>query len=130
MKTIKILLANHHETTRSEISRFLKKQKGVESVVEVRNGPEAIDTTSRYTPDLVLVEMNTPGENGFTVTKQIKQKVPSAHVFLLTFHDPTPFRLMAEECAADGVIETGKMKRTLETLVRNERIRVSAENHT
>jgi DNA-binding NarL/FixJ family response regulator len=87
--TIKILLVDDHAVVRSGLSKFLLVNKDMKLVGEASDGDEAVQKTSLYRPDVVLMDLMMPGMDGITATRQIRQKYPSVKIIALTsFAEP------------------------------------------
>lgn len=57
-------------------------------IVETINNPmEAVDKFKVFLPDLVLLDINMPEKDGFTLLREIKKLNPSVPVYFLTAHD-------------------------------------------
>lgn len=70
MKRLKILVVEDEQTTRRMLS-FNLKQQGYD-VVEAEDGDTAYETAVNEQPDLILLDIMMPGDNGFKVCKKIR----------------------------------------------------------
>jgi len=66
----KILIVDDSPTTRELITEALKK-KGFR-ILTASNGEEALDKARNESPDLILLDVVMPGQNGFQVCRQLK----------------------------------------------------------
>jgi twitching motility two-component system response regulator PilH len=66
----KILIVDDSATTRELITNALRN-KGFQ-IVTASNGEEALDKAKRELPDLILLDVVMPGQNGFQVCRQLK----------------------------------------------------------
>ena len=124
MVTLKVLLVDDHDELRGSLASFLRKQQGVEIIGEAANGMRAIEQTEKLHPDLVLMDYDMPGCDGFQATRQIKSRVPNTRVVILSAEAGVSYRLKAWRSDADGFIDKGSMKKDLVTLVVDERRRL------
>jgi two-component system cell cycle response regulator DivK len=81
-----ILLVEDNEMNRDMLSRRLKR-KGFE-VLMAFDGDECMQVLSEQKPDLVLMDINLPGRDGYKLTREIKtdSSTRSIPVIALTAH--------------------------------------------
>jgi len=79
----KILLADDEAHIRKFVGLLLRKL-GSPTLVEARDGQEAIDAYTRENPDLVLLDVSMPALDGLQVLARIRQADPEAVVVMLT----------------------------------------------
>jgi DNA-binding NarL/FixJ family response regulator len=119
MQKLKVLLADDHESFRRILIAFLRAQKDVEVVGEAIDGQEAVEQAERFHPDLVLMDIHMPKQNGLEATKAIKNLRPSTRVFILSM-DPSEFYRRNTQDVADGFIAKTSMKRALLSILSSE----------
>jgi DNA-binding NarL/FixJ family response regulator len=112
MCTLKVLLADDHESFRRILSAFLKAQQGIEIIGEAANGQEVVEKAEHLHPDLILMDVHMPLQNGIEATKTIKNHLPSTRVFILSMDISEICQKNAHECA-DGFIAKSSMKNAL-----------------
>ncbi len=58
-------------------------------LLECEAGEAALEQLERFSPDLVLTDLKLPGQDGFQVTRRIRNLFPELPVIVLTcFHEP------------------------------------------
>ena len=118
----KILIADNELQVR-ELFYDLLTKKGYE-VITAPGGAEAIAYCAKEVPDLVLLDINMPGMDGITATKQIKGFLPSARVVMLTGYDDIKLRSDAESAGASYYLLKQlihkELKPLLKRLLKNE----------
>ena len=97
----KILMIEDNEMNRDALSRRLAR-KGYEVITAV-DGEQGIVMIQSETPDLILMDMNLPGKDGWTVTQELKaspetQAIP---IIALTAHAMIGDREKALKAGAD-----------------------------
>jgi two-component system, cell cycle response regulator DivK len=82
----KILLVEDHEEIWDFLSRRLKR-RGYEVLV-AQDGEQGLQTARSERPDVVLLDMNLPVKDGWTVARELKAGPETAHipVIALTAH--------------------------------------------
>ena len=128
MKTIKILLADDNDGFRRALSLFLEQQEQVEIVGEAKDGVEAIEQAEKFHPDLVLMDLEMPGCDGFEATREIKLRSPHTKVVVLSMHGADIYRRNAWRHAADGFVDKAEMKDDLLEIISREKGRLGGGN--
>lgn len=106
---IRMLLADDHPVVRAGLRALFDTEDGIEVVAEAASAAEAVDYADRLHPDVVLLDLQFPGElqgelQGVDATRIIR-KLPSApHVLILTNYDTDADILGAIEAGASGYL--------------------------
>lgn len=79
----KILLVDDEAHVRKYIG-LIARQLGAPTLVEASNGQEAVARYQSEKPDLVLLDVNMPVQDGLQTLKQISQIDPDCIVVMLT----------------------------------------------
>ena len=94
---LRVLVVDDEPLARGGLKGLLDRQSQVESVVEARNGREAIARIREQKPDLVLLDVQMPRTDGFAVVNTIgAERMPP--VIFVTAHDQ--YAIRAFEIAA------------------------------
>lgn len=80
----KLLLVEDHEELWDFLSRRLRK-RGFE-VVLAHDGQQALDQVAAQTPDLVLLDMDLPIMDGWTVARTLRGQSNATPIIALTAH--------------------------------------------
>jgi two-component system LytT family response regulator len=67
------------------LQKCLSEYPEIEIVAECSNGREAIDATLELSPDLMFLDIQMPGKNGFEVIKALQNDVMPMIVFITTY---------------------------------------------
>ncbi len=102
MAPARVLLVDDSEEFLALASRAIEHLP-VRVVGVARCGVEAIAAADALAPDLVLMDVNMPGMNGFEATRQIKAR-GDARVLMLTLQDAPEFRQAAHEAGAEALV--------------------------
>ncbi len=100
MDQFRILLADDHDLVRETIAAFLLAE-GFASVMTAASLPEVIEHLRKSTFDLVLLDYNMPGMNGFDGLKQARDLAKNRPVAIIS---GSTSRDLAESAIAAGAI--------------------------
>lgn len=114
MNPIRILIADDHHDFRRVVHEFLDRLPNVSVIGEAHDGVEAVDMAERLGPDVVLMDISMPRQNGLEATRIIKNRWPTTKVFIATMSDDPIYRIQAQEAKADGFMVKSAMKPSLE----------------
>jgi len=81
---IRILVADDHAIVRMGLIALLKKEKDMTVVGEAEDGVEATVQAGKLSPDVVLLDLMMPRQDGADATAAILEKCPSARILILT----------------------------------------------
>lgn len=73
-----VLIIEDNEQNRY-LESFLLEQAGL-SVVTARDGPEGVQWARRLRPDLILLDIQLPGMDGFAVARAVRESPGLQHV--------------------------------------------------
>jgi len=101
----RVLVVDDHPMVREGLRSMLDGE-GVEIVGEAASGTEALARVRELQPDVVLLDLELPDQDGLTVLKRVREAVPGAAVLVVTMHqDPGRVRLAVEAGAAGYVLK-------------------------
>jgi pilus assembly protein CpaE len=84
---IRVLIVDDVSETRENVRKLLQFEADIEVVAAARTGREAIQLSQEAYPDVVLMDINMPDMDGIAATEQIRQKLPSVQVVILSIQD-------------------------------------------
>jgi PAS domain S-box-containing protein len=83
---IRVLLVDDHEIFREGLAGLLDLEADIQVVGMAADGRQAVEMTSKYRPDLVVMDVNLPGMSGIEATKKILDDMPQTRVIGLSMH--------------------------------------------
>jgi DNA-binding NarL/FixJ family response regulator len=86
MSKIRIVLADDHSVVRQGFRRILEAQADMEIVGEASNGREAVETATKLSPDVVVMDVAMPELNGIEATRRMGEAAPRTRVLALSMH--------------------------------------------
>jgi DNA-binding NarL/FixJ family response regulator len=84
---VRVLVVDDEESFVELVSILLALEDGVELIGSARDGEEAVELARTLAPDVVLMDVEMSGMNGFEATEQIVRANSSARVVILTGTD-------------------------------------------
>ncbi|HEX8948896.1 MAG TPA: response regulator transcription factor [Dissulfurispiraceae bacterium] len=87
MSKTRVLIADDHALVREGIAAFLKLCDDIEVVAEASDGLEAIQKTGKFSPDVIIMDINMPKLGGLEATIEIKRTNPGIKILVLTQYD-------------------------------------------
>jgi len=72
--TISALIIDDEQLAREELKYLLDSVGGVDVVAQGANGIEAVDLIEEYHPDLVFLDVQMPGQDGFAVIQRLMDR--------------------------------------------------------
>jgi len=105
-RLIRVLLVDDHLVVRKALRSLLTSKYRIEVVGEADNGIEAVDMANSLQPDVILMDLVMPGQNGIDATQEIVFKEPNARVLILTsFSDEGQIRAAVKAGAIGYVLK-------------------------
>ncbi|MFS0725869.1 response regulator [Paenibacillus sp. 1P07SE] len=86
-RTIKVLIADDHQLFREGLKRILNMEDDLEVIGECGNGIQVLEFCNRQKPEVVLMDINMPIENGVIATERLRDIFPDVKVIILSIHD-------------------------------------------
>ena len=116
---LRVLIVDDEPLARRGVRARLEKRAGFEIVGECRNGPDAVQAIRATTPDLVFLDIQMPGLDGFGVVDRVgKDRMPV--VVFLTAYDEHALRAFDAE-ALDYLLKPIDDERFAQALARARR---------
>ena len=104
MNKIKVLIADDHAVVRMGLRAYLSAEDDIEVVGEARNGNEAVANAIQTAPDVVVMDLVMPKKDGIAATSEIRERLPSAKILILTSFSTSDGIAHAIEAGASGVL--------------------------
>lgn len=103
-KKVKVLIADDQTLFREGIKDVLTGEKWIEVVGEAADGLEVVALAKKLKPDVVLMDIKLPKQDGITATRQIRQVVPEVNVLMLSSFEDEAHVLDAIQAGANGYL--------------------------
>lgn len=90
MNTIRIMIVEDHPLFGQGLRRVLEGEDDLRVIAEVEDGAEAVERALELQPDVVLMDINLPSQNGLQATREIKNSPNGSAIgiiILTAYHD-------------------------------------------
>lgn len=81
---IRILVADDHAIVRTGLVSLLARIDDIEVVGEACDGHEAVTKALRLTPDVIVMDLAMPEQDGTEATREILSQLPATKILILT----------------------------------------------
>ncbi len=103
-EAIRVLVVDDHAVVREGLRTYLALQDGLEVVGEAADGEEAVREAERLRPDVVLMDLVMPRLDGAGAMLELRTRLPSARVIVLTSYADDDRLLPAIRAGAAGYL--------------------------
>jgi DNA-binding NarL/FixJ family response regulator len=97
-----VLLVDDHRAVLDRVSSLLSDDFDV--VGRCTDGHQAVDAAPRVAPDVIVLDINMPGLDGFQTMQALTQAGSRAPVVFLSLHDDEEYVTQAFRCGARGYV--------------------------
>jgi len=104
MPPLRLLLVDDHALFREGLISLLSYQDDFTVVGEAEDAESALDQARALQPDIVLMDVELPGEDGVTTTERLTMEMPAVTVVMLTVHDDSQTLFEAIKAGAQGYL--------------------------
>ncbi|MCA1690747.1 MAG: response regulator [Acidimicrobiales bacterium] len=101
---IRVLIADDHERFRRGLRMVLEAEDGMDVVAEAADGAEAVTKVEELAPDVVLMDVRMPHQNGIEAARTIREAFPSTRIIMLTVSDDEDDLFDAVKAGANGYL--------------------------
>jgi two-component system response regulator DesR len=116
---IRVLLAEDQAMVRGALASLLGLEPDIDVVAEVERGDRIVETARRTRPDVALLDIELPGEDGLTAAAGLARELPGCRVLMLTtFGRPGYLRRALEGGAAGFMLKDAPSDRLAEAIRR------------
>ncbi|MHB9072282.1 MAG: chemotaxis-specific protein-glutamate methyltransferase CheB [Desulfobaccales bacterium] len=85
---VKVLVVEDSPVVRDLISHILTNAPGIRVIATAATGEEAIEAAARLKPDLITMDVNLPGIDGYEATRRIMETDPAPIIIVSASYDP------------------------------------------
>ncbi len=104
IKYIRVLIADDNDNFRVGFSELINNQNKLKVVGEAKDGIETINLAAMLKPDIVMIDISMPKMDGIACAQLIKKQLPNTFIVIVTIHEESVFKVLADSLPADGFI--------------------------
>lgn len=104
---IKVVIADDHAIVRGGLKQIFALSGDIEFSAEASNGSELLELLRLNAYDLLLLDINMPGINGFDLISRVKAYQPTLPILILSMHNEVQIAARVLKAGAAGYITKG-----------------------
>ena len=101
---IRVLLVDDHALVREALIRLLSAQDDVDVVGTACDSADAIACAGRLKPDVLLLDIALPGQDGLEAIGPILEQTPETRILMLSMHAEPEYARIAVDRGAAGLV--------------------------
>ena len=115
---IRILVVDDHQLVREGLRLLIAGFADCEVIADAKEGAEARRLARELAPDIVLLDINMPGQNGVQICRHVLAEQPQSKVVMLSMHSDQDYVLRSVEAGAKGYVLKDSAPEELEQALR------------
>lgn len=104
MKPASVIIMDEHPIVRMSIEVLLEKNSNIQVVLKTDDNRTAVDYLRTYPVDLVILDIELPGTDGFTLLKRIKSIQENTKILFLSSKSESFYAGRAIRAGANGFV--------------------------
>jgi len=118
MAAIRILVVDDHAMLREGVTALLASEADIEIVGEAADGIEAVERYERLRPDIMLLDMQMPRQDGAATIRIVRERDRKAKIVVLTTYDGDVQASRALKAGASGYLLKSSLRHELLDTIR------------
>ena len=103
----RVLITDDSIRVRHDLRLLLELSGEMEIIAEASSGLEAVQLAAALSPDVVIMDLEMPGMDGFEATRQIKSRQLAPRVIILSVYAGPEEMELARAAGADSFVTKG-----------------------
>ena len=104
LESPRLMIVDDQSLFRAGLVRLLDEDPRVEVVGQAGDGLEAVKQAAKLKPDVILMDLKMPGQDGIEATRQINEADPTINVVVLTTFETDSQVIQALKAGARGYV--------------------------
>ena len=101
---VRVLIVEDHPITRQGLKALINQQLSLEVCGETDSAADALDLITKLAPDLAIIDVSLKSANGIDLTRNIRSRMPSLPILVVSMHDEALFAERALRAGAMGYV--------------------------
>jgi len=101
---IKVLIAEDQAMIRGALAALLAREEDIEVVAQVDRGDRVVEAAVKSAPDVALLDIEMPGTDGLTAAAELRAKLPTCRVLILTVFGRPGYLRKAIDAGVSGFL--------------------------
>jgi NarL family two-component system response regulator LiaR len=118
---IKVLIVDDHAVVREGLRSLISYEPGISVVDEAEDGIKAVFKARQHRPDVILLDLVMPRQDGLETINQLQAEFPNSHILVLTSY--------AEDDKVFAAIKAGALGYLLKDSAPEELLKAIREVH-
>ncbi len=98
----RVVIVDDHPLIRRGLERMIHTTDGFIVCGEAGTAPEAIAVMRKKKPDLAIVDVGLPGQDGIELTRILRKEFPDLAILILSMHEEPYYAMRALQAGACG----------------------------
>ena len=124
VKKRSILIVDDHPLVREGLKAIIKQSSKFEVVGEAGTAREGLGTAEELKPDLAVVDISLPDQNGLELARKIRSALPETGILVISMHSRIDYVTEAFRAGANGYMvkesAAGRLINALESVARGD----------
>ncbi|MCZ7638369.1 MAG: response regulator transcription factor [Verrucomicrobia bacterium] len=117
MTPIRVALVEDHAAFRESLADLLRETPGFTCVGACADARTALDRLPAIRPDVILMDLHLPGENGLECIRGLRERLPETPILMLTVEEHSGLVFAALRAGASGyLVKAGDSAVVLEAI--------------
>lgn len=116
--SVRLLIVDDHAVVREGLEAMLRRDPLFESITTAASGREALQLCAAESPQVVLLDVRMPEQDGFTVLEVLQREHPKVRVVMLSASATNAEVTLARRLGASGYVSKTTDRQSLVAVIR------------
>jgi two-component system response regulator DesR len=101
---IRVLIAEDQAMIRGALAALLATEEDIDVVAQVERGDKVVESALKTSPDVALLDIEMPGQDGIAAAAELRSKLPSCRTLILTVFGRPGYLRKAIDAGVSGFL--------------------------